>query len=86
MMRKVRSARTSYSKYLDMKKQTSTEEQKRKAEKRKTEAQVKSLETQKKQKMQELCSETQQLNNDQIRELKRKFNCSEALPEMFFIL
>ena len=51
-----------------MKKQTNTEEQKRIAEKRKTEAQIESLETQKKQKMQELHSETQQLN-DQIREL-----------------
>ena len=71
MMRKVRSAGTSYSQYPDMKKQTASKEQKRKAEKRKTEAQIKSLERQKKQKMQELCSQTQQLN-DQIRELKRK--------------
>ena len=71
MMRKVRSARTSYSQYLDMEKQTASEEQKRKAEKRKTEVHIKSLGAQKKQKMQELCSQTQQLN-DQIRELKRK--------------
>ena len=47
MMRKVRSTHTSYSQYLDMKKQTASEEQKRKAEKCKTEAQIKSLETQK---------------------------------------
>ena len=39
--------RTSCSQYLDMKKQTASEEQKRKTEKRKTEAQIKSLETQK---------------------------------------
>ena len=71
MMRKVRSACTSCSQYFDMKKQTASEEQKRKAEKRKTEAQIKNLETQKKQKMQGLCSQTQQLN-DQIRELERK--------------
>ena len=42
MMRKVRSARTSYSQYLDMKKQTASKEQKRKAEKRKTETQDRS--------------------------------------------